>query len=56
MDDQSSSTLDNVEEWKWKLTMLLRNKDEHEIVSREKKDRRDYEQISALAFRMGLHR
>ncbi|KAF8025211.1 hypothetical protein BT93_F2144 [Corymbia citriodora subsp. variegata] len=50
-----ASTLDNVEEWKWKLTMLLRNKEEQEIISRERKDRRDFEQLSALATRMGLY-
>lgn len=49
-----ASTLDNSEEWKWKLSMLIRNKDEQEVVSREKKDRRDFQQISALAARMGL--
>ncbi|CAA6665449.1 unnamed protein product [Spirodela intermedia] len=48
------STLDNVDEWKWKLSMLLRNVDEQEVVSRERKDRRDYEQLAALASRMGL--
>lgn len=36
--------------------MLLRNKDEQEVVSRERKDRRDFEQLSAMAARMGLHR
>ena len=36
--------------------MLLRNNDELEVVSREKKDRRDFDQLSALATRMGLHR
>uniref|UniRef100_A0A2P2LSR0 RNA helicase n=1 Tax=Rhizophora mucronata TaxID=61149 RepID=A0A2P2LSR0_RHIMU len=50
-----SSTLDNLEDWKFKLTMLVRNKDEQEVVSREKKDRRDFEQLSALATRMGLN-
>ncbi|CAN6451783.1 unnamed protein product [Victoria cruziana] len=35
--------------------MLLRNKDDREIVSRERKDRRDYEQIAVLADRMGLY-
>ncbi|KAK9668827.1 hypothetical protein RND81_13G089500 [Saponaria officinalis] len=50
-----SSTLDNLDEWKWKLTMLLRNQDEQEVVSRERKDRRDFEQLSAMATRMGLH-
>lgn len=52
---QSASTLDNVDEWKWKLSMLLRNESEQEVVSREKKDRRDYEQLAALAERMGLY-
>lgn len=51
-----SSTLDNIDDWKWKLSMLLRNKDDREIVSRERKDRRDYEQIAVLADRMGLYR
>ncbi|EOY21156.1 hypothetical protein QUC31_007207 [Theobroma cacao] len=51
----AASTLDNIDEWRWKLTMLLRNKDEQEVVSRERKDRRDFEQLSALATRMGLH-
>ncbi|KAL8056715.1 hypothetical protein ABFX02_04G137100 [Erythranthe guttata] len=50
-----SSTLDNVEDWRSKLTTLVRCKNEEEIVSREKKDRRDFEQLSALAARMGLH-
>lgn len=36
--------------------MLLRNKDEREVVSREKKDRRDFEHLSTLATRMGLYR
>ncbi|XP_061374553.1 DExH-box ATP-dependent RNA helicase DExH3 [Gastrolobium bilobum] len=49
------STLENIDEWRWKLTMLLRNEDEQEVVSREKKDRRDFEQLSALATRMGLY-
>ncbi|KAB1223779.1 putative ATP-dependent RNA helicase DHX57 [Morella rubra] len=50
-----TSTLDNIDEWRWKLTMLLRNKDEQEVVSRERKDRRDFDQLSALATRMGFH-
>lgn len=50
-----ASTHENIDEWKWKLTMLIRNKDEQEVVSTEKKDRRDFEQISALATRMGLY-
>ncbi|XP_062157615.1 DExH-box ATP-dependent RNA helicase DExH3-like isoform X1 [Alnus glutinosa] len=52
---QCASTLDNIDGWRWKLTMLLRNKDEQEVASRERKDRRDFEQLSALASRMGLH-
>ncbi|KAM7268166.1 hypothetical protein ACFE04_010332 [Oxalis oulophora] len=51
----AGSTLENVEEWRWKFTMMLRDKDEQEVLSREKRDRRDFEQISALATRMGLH-
>ncbi|KAI3774002.1 hypothetical protein L1987_48544 [Smallanthus sonchifolius] len=50
-----ASTLDNIEEWQWKLTTLIRKKDEQELVSRERKDRRDFDQLSALATRMGLH-
>lgn len=46
----------NVDEWKWKLGILLANDSEQEIVSRDKRDRRDYEQISNLAKRMGLYR
>lgn len=53
---QGPSTLENIEEWRWKLTMLLRNKDKQEVVSREKKDRRDFDHLSALASRMGLYR
>ncbi|XP_073159391.1 DExH-box ATP-dependent RNA helicase DExH3 [Henckelia pumila] len=52
---QGDSTPDNVEEWRWKLTMLMRNKGEQEVVSRDKKDRRDFDQLSTLATRMGLH-
>lgn len=48
------STRENIEEWEQKLTMLLRNNGEQEVVSREKKDRRDFEHLSALASRMGL--
>ncbi|KAJ4960848.1 hypothetical protein NE237_020758 [Protea cynaroides] len=50
-----ASTLDNIDEWNWKLTTLIRNKDEQEVVSRERKDRRDFEQLAALANRMGLY-
>ncbi|KAL5722068.1 RNA helicase [Ranunculus cassubicifolius] len=51
----NSSTFDNIEEWKWKLTMLTRNKNEEEVVSKEKKDRRDFLHLEALASRMGLY-
>ncbi|KAK1386969.1 RNA helicase [Heracleum sosnowskyi] len=50
-----ASTSDNIDAWKWKLMTLVRDKDKQEIVSREKKDRRDFEQIAALASQMGLH-
>lgn len=36
--------------------MLMRSENEQELVSREKKDRRDFDQLSALATRMGLYR
>ena len=36
--------------------MLLQDKDNQELISREKKDRRDFEDIAVLASRMGLHR
>lgn len=52
---KGASTLDNVDEWKWKFSMLLRNDGEQELASRERKDRRDYEQLAALAERMGLY-
>ncbi|KAI4357722.1 hypothetical protein L6164_001654 [Bauhinia variegata] len=43
------------DEWKRKLTLLLNDKSKQELISREKKDRRDFEKISALATRMGLY-
>ncbi|KAF5777335.1 putative RNA helicase [Helianthus annuus] len=49
-----ASTSD-IDSWKWKLTTLLQSRDKQELISREKKDRRDYEQIAALATSMGLH-
>ena len=52
---QASSSVANIDEWKWKLSLLLRNEQEQEILSRDKRDRRDYEQISNLAKRMGLY-
>lgn len=53
---QGSSPYDNVEDWKQKLILLLYDKEKQELISREKKDRRDFEQISALASSMGLYR
>lgn len=52
---KASSSVANIDEWKWKLSLLSRNEQDQEIVSRDKKDRRDYEQISNLANRMGLY-
>ncbi|KAK6921676.1 Double-stranded RNA-binding domain [Dillenia turbinata] len=54
-DSQNASTPDNIDEWNHKLNMLICNQDKQELVSREKKDRRDYEQIASLATRMGLY-
>ncbi|KAF3789490.1 DExH-box ATP-dependent RNA helicase [Nymphaea thermarum] len=52
---KASPSVANIDEWRWKLSMLLRNQDEQEIVSKDKRDRHDYEQISNLAKRMGLY-
>ncbi|XP_050204550.1 DExH-box ATP-dependent RNA helicase DExH3 [Mercurialis annua] len=52
---KASSSVANIDEWKWKLSLLLRSETDQEIVSRDRKDRRDYEQISNLAKRMGLY-
>ena len=38
------------------LACFLRNPEEQEIISKDKRDRRDYEQVSNLAKRMGLYR
>ncbi|KAJ1380761.1 P-loop containing nucleoside triphosphate hydrolase [Sesbania bispinosa] len=51
----SGSPNDNIDEWKRKLAMLLNDKSKQELISREKKDRRDFEQIAVLASRMGLY-
>ncbi|KAL6005151.1 hypothetical protein ACLOJK_005713 [Asimina triloba] len=52
---KASSSVANIDEWKWKLSLLLRSEEDREVISRDKRDRRDYEQISNLAKRMGLH-
>ncbi|CAK9316902.1 unnamed protein product [Citrullus colocynthis] len=44
----------NIDLWKRKLALLLRDKEKQELISREKKDRQDFEEIAALASRMGL--
>ncbi|KAJ0981719.1 hypothetical protein J5N97_009974 [Dioscorea zingiberensis] len=54
-EQKPSSSVANIDEWRWKLSLLLRNTQEQEIISRDKRDRRDYEQISNLAKRMGLY-
>lgn len=46
----------NIDLWKRKLALLLRDKEKQELISREKKDRQDFEEIAALASRMGLFR
>ncbi|XP_058184663.1 DExH-box ATP-dependent RNA helicase DExH5, mitochondrial-like isoform X3 [Rhododendron vialii] len=52
---EGASTCDYIEGWKWKMTTLLRSKEKQELVSRDKKDRLDFEQIAALASKMGLY-
>jgi ATP-dependent RNA helicase DHX36 len=56
IDAQPSSSVANIDEWRWKLSMLQRNAEEQEIISRDRRDRRDYDQIANLAKRMGLYR
>ncbi|KAI3664863.1 hypothetical protein L6452_43472 [Arctium lappa] len=51
----ASSSVANIDEWKWKLSMLLNSETDQEIVTRDKRDKRDFEQISNLAKRMGLY-
>lgn len=48
--------MDHVDEWKRKLIMLLHSKDKQELISREKRDKRDFEQIASMASKMGLYR
>ncbi|XP_031265566.1 DExH-box ATP-dependent RNA helicase DExH5, mitochondrial isoform X3 [Pistacia vera] len=50
-----ASPSNNMEEWRRKLTAFLRDKSKQELISREKKDRCDFEQLSALATSMGLY-
>ncbi|CAL0318438.1 unnamed protein product [Lupinus luteus] len=50
-----ASPNDDTSEWKQKLTMLLNDKNKQELISREKKDRRNFQQLAALASRMGLY-
>ena len=53
---QSASPNEDTDEWKLKFIKLLNDKNRQELISREKKDRRDFEQLAALATRMGLYR
>lgn len=50
----ATSTVANIDQWRWKLSNLSRSETEQEIVSRDKRDRRDYTQISNLAKQMGM--
>ncbi|KAK3421603.1 hypothetical protein EUGRSUZ_G02228 [Eucalyptus grandis] len=52
---QGSTFSNGIDGWKRKLNMLLCNKEKQELVSKDKKDRRDFEQIAALARKMGLY-
>ncbi|KAF8108374.1 hypothetical protein N665_0109s0002 [Sinapis alba] len=45
----------NLDEWRRNLSMLLRDSVKQEVVSREKKDRRDFDKLAALATSMGLY-
>ncbi|XP_030496741.1 DExH-box ATP-dependent RNA helicase DExH5, mitochondrial isoform X1 [Cannabis sativa] len=52
---QGAVPFNSVEQWKRNLTILLRDNDKQELISREKKDRRNFEEISALASKVGLY-
>lgn len=45
----------DTERWKWRLTQFLRDGKQQEMVSIDKKDRRDYDHIKSLVKQMGLH-
>ncbi|KAF5190935.1 Dexh-box atp-dependent rna helicase dexh3 [Thalictrum thalictroides] len=49
------SNFEGLDEWKRKLTLLIRNKNEQEVVSKDKRDRINFEQIANLATKMGLY-
>lgn len=46
----------NLDEWTRNLSMLLRDSVKQEVISREKKDRRDFDKLAALATSLGLYR
>ena len=46
----------NLDEWRRNLSMLLRDPVKQEVISREKKDRRDFDKLAALATSLGLYR
>ncbi|GAA0185760.1 RNA helicase [Lithospermum erythrorhizon] len=52
---KGGSISNNIDAWISKLTSLLHSRDKLELISREKKDRQDYEQIADVASRMGLY-
>ncbi|KAI5068622.1 hypothetical protein GOP47_0016967 [Adiantum capillus-veneris] len=54
-DRKGCRTYANIDAWKWKLSVLLRNPIEREIVTRDKRDKRDYPCLAALAQRMGIY-
>ncbi|KAH0850735.1 hypothetical protein HID58_024106 [Brassica napus] len=45
----------NLGEWRRNLSMLLRDPVKQEVISREKKDRRDFDKLAALATSLGLY-
>ncbi|KAG2261721.1 hypothetical protein Bca52824_068800 [Brassica carinata] len=45
----------NLDEWRRSLSALLRDSVKQEVISRDKKDRRDFDKLAALATSMGLY-
>lgn len=54
-DDDETPHFVDMDGWRWRLNRFLQRDGEQEIVTKEKKDRRDYEHIQPLIKQMGLH-
>jgi ATP-dependent RNA helicase DHX36 len=46
----------DLDDWNKRFSMLLKDSLKQEVISREKKDRRDFDKLAALATTLGLYR